>query len=58
MGGWPEIKSSKAPKHTDHGGMPDKWEKKSKLNPTNVDDRNNVGEDGYTMLEKYLNGIK
>jgi pectate lyase len=58
VGGWPELKSAPAPTDTDHDGMPDKWEKKNGLNPKNEDDRNNVGEDGYTMLEKYLNSIK
>jgi pectate lyase len=38
--------------------MPDNWETKNNLNPKNADDRNKVGVDGYTMLEKYLNGIK
>ena len=37
--------------------MPDGWEKKNGLNPNDADDRNNVGKDGYTMLEKYLNSI-
>ncbi len=57
VGGWPELKSTKAPTDTDHDGMPDKWEKKNGLNPNSADDRNNVGKDGYTMLEKYLNII-
>ena len=57
-GGWPILKSGQAPADTDHDGMPDKWEKKNGLNPDNADDRNNFGEDGYTMLEKYLNSIE
>ncbi|MDW3652759.1 MAG: hypothetical protein R8P61_37115 [Bacteroidia bacterium] len=57
VAGWPELKSMPPPKDTDHDGMPDKWEKKNGLNPKNEDDKNNVGEDGYTMLEKYLNSI-
>lgn len=55
VGGWPELKSLPAPADTDHDGMPDKWEKENKLNPTNPDDRNKIAADGYTMLEKYLN---
>ena len=55
VGGWPELKSTPAPIDTDHDGMPDKWEINNGLNPNNADDRNKVGEDGYTMLEKYLN---
>jgi pectate lyase len=58
VGGWPELKSTPAPTDADHDGMPDKWEKKNGLNPNNADDRNKVAEDGYTMLEKYLNSIK
>jgi pectate lyase len=57
VGGWPELKSTPAPKDTDHDGMPDLWETKHGLNPQNADDRNKVGEDGYTMLEKYINNI-
>lgn len=57
VGGWPELKSTPAPIDTDHDGMPDDWEKKNGLNPNNADDRNNVAEDGYTMLEKHINSI-
>ena len=57
VGGWPELKSTPAPLDTDHDGMPDEWETKNNLNPKNADDRNKVGPDGYTMLEKYLNSI-
>jgi pectate lyase len=38
--------------------MPDEWERKNGLDPDDADDRNNVGPDGYTMLEKYINNIK
>lgn len=58
VGGWPELKSLPAPTDTDHDGMPDVWEKKNGLNPNNADDRNKVGSNGYTMLEKYLNSLK
>lgn len=58
VGGWPELKSTPAPSDTDHDGMPDAWELKNNLNPKNADDRNNIGKDGYTMLEIYLNSIK
>ncbi|MDD3320566.1 MAG: pectate lyase [Paludibacter sp.] len=57
VGGWPELKSTPAPIDTDHDGMPDAWEKANKLDPKNAEDRNKVGKDGYTMLEKYLNSI-
>lgn len=58
VGGWPELKSNLAPADSDHDGMPDKWEKKNGLNPNNADDRNKLADDGYTMLEKYLNSIR
>lgn len=56
VGGWPNLKSTQAPEDKDHDGMPDDWEKKNGLDPTNAVDRNNIA-DGYTMLEKYLNSI-
>ena len=58
VGGWPILESTTAPKDTDHDGIPDDWESKNGLNPNNADDRNNIAEDGYTMLEKYINSIK
>jgi hypothetical protein len=57
VGGWPELRSAPAPVDTDQDGMPDEWEKKNGLDPDNAADRNKVGEDGYTMLEEYLNSI-
>ncbi len=57
VGGWPELKSTTAPLDTDHDGMPDDWEIIKGLNPNDPADRNNIAEDGYTMLEKYLNAI-
>ena len=58
VGGWSDLKSLPAPIDSDHDGMPDDWESKNGLNPKNPDDRNKVGADGYTMLEKYINNIK
>lgn len=58
VGGWPELKSTPAPTDTDHDGMSDDWEMRNKLDKENPDDRNKVDSDGFTMLEKYLNGIK
>jgi len=57
VGGWPELKSTKAPIDSDHDGMPDVWETKKGLNPNDASDRNKAAADGYTMLEKYLNSI-
>ncbi len=58
VGGWPELKTAPAPKDTDHDGMPDDWERKNGIDPNNPEDRNKVAEDGYTMLEKYINSIR
>jgi len=57
VGGWPKLKSLSAPKDTDHDGMSDEWEKKKGLNTNKAEDRNKIADDGYTMLEKYLNSI-
>lgn len=58
VGGWPVLNSTTAPTDTDHDGMPDDWETLKSLNPNNAADRNTVGTDGYTNLEKYLNSIE
>ncbi len=55
VGGWPVLNSVVAPVDTDKDGMPDTWEIANNLNPNNASDRNTVGADGYTMLEKYIN---
>ncbi len=57
VGGWPQYKTTAAPTDTDGDGMPDEWEKKNGLNSSDASDRNKVGADGYTMLEKYLNEL-
>ena len=57
VGGWPVLKSSKAPLDSDHDGMPDGWERKRGLNPHDPTDGNRVAADGYTMLEHYLNSL-
>jgi hypothetical protein len=57
VGGWPVLNSAPAPADTDGDGMPDAWETSHGLNPNNAADGNNVGSDGYTMLEVYLNSI-
>ena len=57
VGGWSEYKTLPAPIDTDEDGMPDEWEKKNGLNPADANDRNKVGADGFTMLEKYLNEL-
>ena len=57
VGGYPEYKG-KPYKDTDSDGMPDKWERKYNLNPNNPEDSNeDLSGDGYTNIEKYINGI-
>lgn len=58
VSGWPELRSIPAPTDTDRDGMPDDWERKNGLDPNNAEDRNKMAENGYTMLEKYINSIK
>ena len=57
VGGWPEIAEVHRPVDfdTDGDGMPNAYEIARGLNPDDAADRNIVGEDGYTNLEKYLN---
>jgi hypothetical protein len=58
VGGWPEYKADKLPLDTDEDGIPDEWEKKYGLDPNDPSDANkDQNGDGYTNLEKYLNGI-
>jgi pectate lyase len=57
VGGWPVLASQSAPQDTDHDGMPDEWERMNGLDPDDPGDRNQTGENGYTMLEIYLNNL-
>jgi len=58
VGGWPRLRSEKAPADTDRDGMPDAWERTHKLNPSDPSDRNADRDgDGYTNLEEYINGL-
>ena len=57
VGGWPLLKSKKAPRDTDHDGMPDKWEKRHGLNPKDAADGAKLSANGYTNLEIYLNHL-
>lgn len=57
VGGYPEYKG-KPYKDTDNDGMPDDWEKKYGLNSKDASDSNgDLNGDGYTNIEKYINGI-
>ncbi len=57
MGGYPVYKG-KPYKDSDNDGMPDEWEKVHGLNPNDPSDANkDCTGDGYTNIEKYINGI-
>jgi len=58
VGGWPEYKAGEIAVDTDGDGIPDWWEKKYGLDPNDPSDSaKDLNGDGYTNLEKYLNGI-
>ncbi len=59
VGGWDSYSygSSEVLKDSDRDGMPDAWEEANGLDPSLASDRNTVGEDGYTMLEVYINSL-
>lgn len=57
MGGYPDYKG-KPYTDSDNDGMPDAWELANGLNPHDPTDANgDVNGDGYTNIEKYINGI-
>ncbi|WP_222707296.1 polysaccharide lyase [Pontibacter qinzhouensis] len=57
VGGYPTYKG-KPYKDSDNDGMPDDWEIKYGLNPNDPSDANgDLSGDGYTNIEKYINGI-
>ncbi|PWG78991.1 pectate lyase family protein [Pararcticibacter amylolyticus] len=55
-GGQGQIAGGKPEKDTDGDGMPDRWEKKHKLNRRKADGAV-YNSNGYTNLEAYLNSI-
>lgn len=57
-GGVPVYGKYKKYKDTDMDGMPDEWEKANGLNPKDPTDAvKDCTGDGYTNIEKYINGI-
>ena len=54
---WPELSQYDEITDSDGDGMDDDWETANGLDPTDPDDRNTYNDDGYTMLEVYLNSL-
>jgi hypothetical protein len=58
VGGAPMLRIGKAPKDTDHDGIPDAWELAHHLNPNNSDDASKIDSvTGYSYLEEYINAV-
>jgi hypothetical protein len=55
---WPSLKNLPAAPDTDRDGMPDAWERKQRLDPTDPSDaiRQPAGS-SYTQIEIYLNSL-
>lgn len=57
VGGYPAY-NGQSRKDTDSDGMPDEWELKNGLNPRDPSDAvKDCNGDGYTNIEKYINGL-
>ena len=54
---WPTLQSLAAPSDSDGDGMPDSWETQNGLNPNDASDGKLTNDEGYTMLETYLNSL-
>ncbi|MCQ2310979.1 MAG: Por secretion system protein [Paludibacteraceae bacterium] len=59
-GGYPfldAVEGDKLALDTDGDGLPDNYETQQGLNPNNPSDGAQIGENGYSHLETYLNGV-
>lgn len=55
VGGWPELETAECLADTDYDGIPDEWETRFGLNPTDSNDGRAITlVSGYTNLEVYL----
>ena len=54
---WPDLKKTRTFIDTDGDGMDDEWEAQNGLNSTDPADGNRLNEEGYTMLEVYMNSL-
>ena len=53
---WPTLAAGTPCTDSDHDGMPDRWESARGLNPRDASDGRRINPDGYSNLERYLNG--
>lgn len=58
VGGWPHLASDTAPLDSDGDGIPDWWEVENQLDFSNPEDARSYADNGYTILENYLNSIE
>ena len=56
VGGWPVYETGSPPVDSDNDGIPDEYENELGCDPE-VADSHRINEDGYMMLEVYLNNI-
>lgn len=54
---WPELNKTRSYTDTDGDGMDDDWETANGLNPSLATDGLLLNDEGYTMLEVYLNSL-
>ena len=54
---WPELKQTRQYNDADGDGMDDDWEISQQLNPQDASDGLLLDDNGYTMLEVYLNSL-
>lgn len=55
---WPALRSGAAPSDADRDGIPDDWEKKNKLNPSDPADASKTSlHPYYTNIEVYINSL-
>jgi hypothetical protein len=58
VGGWPELEPGRPWIDSDGDGMPDAWESKHRLDPSDPADGNEDRDgDGFTELEEWLNSL-
>ncbi len=58
LNAWPALKSLPAPADNDKDGIPDEWEKKNGLNPSDASDAMKISSHKfYTNIELYINSI-